>query len=92
MAVFSVIYSNWLGYYRNVDRENLSNKDSSIEKRIFFEKLFTSNKKIGQVFGKRKSLIGGLKTGFWGGGFDGIYRSATAPPITDRLQKYPFFL
>jgi hypothetical protein len=67
MAVFSVIYSNWLGYYRNVDRENLSNKDSSIEKRIFFEKLFTSNKKIGQVFGKRKSLIGGLKTGFWGG-------------------------
>jgi hypothetical protein len=67
MAVFSVIYSNWLGYYRNVDRENLSNKDSNIEKRIFFEKIFTSNKKIGQVFGKWEILIFGLKTGFWGG-------------------------
>jgi len=68
MTIFSVIYSNWLGYYRNVARENLSSKDSSIEKRIFFEKIFTSNKKNGQVFGKRKNLIFGLKTRFWGGG------------------------
>jgi len=67
MAVFSVIYSIWLGYYRNVGHTNLSTKDSSIENRIFFKKIFPSNKKIGQVFGKQKNLIFGLKTGFGGG-------------------------
>jgi hypothetical protein len=40
MAVFSVIYSIWLGYYRNVDHTNLSNKESSIENGIFFQKIW----------------------------------------------------